>query len=105
MCRIMDAWRFPNTGSSAFSRNWRFRAGDYVVTGSGPLLAHGLKAIHDLDLVARGQAWELASARAPSSVRNPGFGRRIVLYHGDRSRSSITGSAGPDVDAMIEGPS
>jgi hypothetical protein len=31
---------------------------DFVIFGSGPLLAHGLRRrINDLDVVARGQAW------------------------------------------------
>ncbi len=31
---------------------------DFVIFGSGPLLAHGLRYdIHDLDIVARGPAW------------------------------------------------
>ncbi len=31
---------------------------DFVIFGSGPLLAHGLRdGIHDLDVVARGSAW------------------------------------------------
>lgn len=32
---------------------------DFVIFGSGPLLAHGLRhRVRDLDIVARGQAWE-----------------------------------------------
>ena len=32
---------------------------DFVIFGSGPLLAHGLRDdIHDLDVVARGPAWQ-----------------------------------------------
>ena len=77
--------------------------GDYVVTGSGPLLAHGLKTrIHDLDLVARGKAWELAAAKAPVIGSPSGFGRRIVLDRGaievfDHWVGGLT-----DVDAMID---
>jgi len=34
---------------------------DFVIFGSGPLLAHGLRyGIHDLDVVARGPAWRRA---------------------------------------------
>jgi hypothetical protein len=78
--------------------------GDYVVTGSGPLLAHGLKAsIHDLDLVARGKAWEIAKEKAPVIGSQSGFGKRIVLDRGaieifDHWIGGLT-----DVDAMIEG--
>ena len=77
---------------------------DFVVTGSGPLLAHGLKAsIHDLDLVARGEAWEIAAAEAPVMTSRSGLGRRIVLFHGavevfDHWVGGLT-----DVDAMIDG--
>ncbi|MGW5685443.1 hypothetical protein [Nonomuraea sp. NPDC003754] len=36
---------------------------DFVIAGSGPLLAHGIKDdIRDLDVVARGQAWARACA-------------------------------------------
>ena len=78
-------------------------ADDFVVAGSGPLLAHGLKAsIHDLDLVARGKAWELAAAAAPVIGSRSGLGRRIVLCHGavevfDHWIGGLT-----DVDAMID---
>src|SRR6266404_3831516 len=35
---------------------------DFVIFGSGPLLAHGLRrSIRDLDIVARGTAWHRAS--------------------------------------------
>lgn len=30
---------------------------NFVIFGSGPLLAHGIRNIHDLDVVARGSAW------------------------------------------------
>jgi hypothetical protein len=37
------------------------QANDYVVFGSAPLLAHGLRdKISDLDVVARGRAWQRA---------------------------------------------
>ncbi|HET9171627.1 MAG TPA: hypothetical protein VFN97_19460 [Actinospica sp.] len=77
--------------------------GDYVVTGSAPLLAHGLKAsIHDLDLVARGKAWEIAESMAPIVRSRSGFGHRIALEHGaievfDHWVGGLT-----DVDAIVE---
>jgi hypothetical protein len=37
---------------------------DFVIFGSGPLLAHGLRRrIRDLDVVARGTAWDRVSQR------------------------------------------
>ncbi|HEY0932993.1 MAG TPA: hypothetical protein VGD91_04535 [Trebonia sp.] len=36
---------------------------DFVIFGSGPLLAHGLRSgVRDLDIVARGTAWQRVSA-------------------------------------------
>jgi hypothetical protein len=77
---------------------------DYVVTGSGPLLAHGLKdTIHDLDLVARGAAWDLA-ARHGKVRRSPsGLGRRIVVHHGDIEIFDHWVGGLTDIDAMIDG--
>jgi hypothetical protein len=79
-------------------------AEDFVVAGSGPLLAHGLKpSIHDLDLVARGKAWELAAGRAPVERSQSGLGLRIVLYHGAvEVFDHWVGDLG-DVDEIIDG--
>lgn len=33
---------------------------DFVVHGSGPMLAHGLRDIEELDVIARGSAWRKA---------------------------------------------
>ena len=78
-------------------------ASDYVVTGSGPLLAHGLKNdIHDIDVVARGTAWKMA-ARLSRPRRSPsGLGRRIVLFGGDIEIFDHWVGGLTDVDAMID---
>jgi len=48
---------------------------DFVIFGSGPLLAHGLRrSIRDLDVVARGTAWDRVS------------------QHGSPARGSINGA-------------
>jgi hypothetical protein len=48
---------------------------DFLIFGSGPLLAHGVRdVIHDLDIVARGSAW------------------RWARTFGSRSEGAITGS-------------
>lgn len=56
---------------------------DYVIFGSGPLLAHGLRAdIADLDIVARGQAWRLCcDVRQPRPAPS-GHGLMIRLHNG-----------------------
>jgi hypothetical protein len=79
-------------------------AEDFVVTGSGPLLAHGLKpSIHDLDLVARGKAWELAAGRAPVERSQSGLGLRIALFQGSVEVFDHWVGGLSDVDAMIDG--
>jgi hypothetical protein len=96
----------------ALSENRLFRllgklalpSGDYVVTGSGPLLAHGLKAtIHDLDLVARGKAWDIAKQKAPIVGSKSGFGRRIAFNNGAIEVFDHWIGGLNDVDAMIDG--
>ncbi|MFF9509963.1 hypothetical protein ACF1BU_01425 [Streptomyces sp. NPDC014724] len=78
--------------------------GDYVVAGSGPLLAHGLReAVGDLDVVARGAAWKLAVSLSEPVAAPSGYGRMVLLFDGclevfDRW---LPGSAGPD--ELIEG--
>lgn len=47
---------------------------DFAVFGSGPLLAAGLvDQISDLDLVARGAAWEKAKTLGPVALTKSGF--------------------------------
>src|SRR4051812_8897594 len=43
--------------------------GNFVIFGSGPLLAHGLRhSVRDLDVVARGEAWRRVSERGVQDV-------------------------------------
>ncbi|MFC3573384.1 hypothetical protein ACFOZ0_08880 [Streptomyces yaanensis] len=57
---------------------------DYVVAGSGPLLAHGLRQdVSDLDVVARGDAWKIASSMAEATPPPSGHGLMVVLFDGD----------------------
>lgn len=78
-------------------------ASDYVVTGSGPLLAHGLKdTIHDLDIVARGAAWQLVAAKGKVIPSQSGLGKRIVFHHGDIEIFDHWLGGLTDVDAMID---
>lgn len=79
-------------------------ASDYVVTGSGPLLAHGLrKDIHDIDLVARGKAWEQAALLGPVRRSKSGLGRWIALDDGQIEIFDHWVGGLTDVDAMIDG--
>lgn len=62
----------------------RMPPGDYALAGSAPLYAHGLRSrLGDIDVVARGAAWQIAQqfekpVRAPS-----GIGRMVRLGGGE----------------------
>ncbi len=57
-------------------------ADDVLLLGSGPMLAHGLvDSIGDIDLVARGRAWERAASLGDVSTGL--HGDRIVRLAGD----------------------
>jgi hypothetical protein len=60
---------------------------DYVVFGSGPMLAHGLRTqLGDLDVVARGAAWQALTRYFPPTVAPSGHGQmvRLVIEVADR---------------------
>ena len=62
-------------------------ATDYVVFGSGPLLVHGLRRrIGDLDVVARGPAWDALTAHFSPIPAPSGHGQmiRLVIEVADR---------------------
>ena len=72
---------------------------DYTVFGSGPLLAHGLvTSVNDVDILARGAAWERAK-ELERAQRAPG-GDAVVRLRGVEI---FSGWLGFDVDAIVEG--
>ena len=57
-------------------------AGDWVIGGSAPLLAHGLiDAVNDIDIVARGAAWARACELGTAQPGEHGD-RRVRLCDG-----------------------
>ncbi|MFJ9006245.1 hypothetical protein [Streptomyces canus] len=77
---------------------------EYVIAGSGPLLAHGLRdTIGDLDLVARGAAWKIALGLADPVIAPSGCGRLVSLFQGDIEVFDrwLPGTREPDT--MIDG--
>ncbi len=58
--------------------------GDYALAGSAPLYAHGLRPrLRDVDVVARGAAWDIAQ-KFEKPVRAPsGIGRVVRLGDGE----------------------
>ncbi|MCX5397545.1 hypothetical protein [Streptomyces sp. NBC_00102] len=62
----------------------RLESGDFVIAGSGPLLAHGLRrTVGDLDVVARGEAWKAATELSAPVCAPSGHGSMVVLFGGD----------------------
>ncbi|MBO4205283.1 hypothetical protein [Micromonospora echinofusca] len=55
-------------------------ARDFVIFGSGPLLAHGLRHdLGDLDIVARGAAWQQLTTRCRPVPAPSGHGQVVRL--------------------------
>jgi hypothetical protein len=74
---------------------------DYVVAGSGPLFAHGLRDLtSDLDVVARGAAWDVARSHG-EPVPAPGGGHVIPLFDGAVEIFDQWLSGAPEPDTMI----
>lgn len=78
--------------------------GDYVIAGSGPLLAHGLRrTVGDLDIVARGDAWRAATKLSAPVHAPSGRGSMVLLFEGDLEifDTWLPGTVG--ADALIDG--
>lgn len=73
--------------------------GDYAVFGSGPLVARGLIGhANDVDLIARGLAWERASSLGTVEIAPKGD--PVVKLEG--AIDVFVGWLGLDVDAVID---
>ena len=79
------------------------RPDDYAVFGSGPLLAHGMPVhVNDLDIVARGAAWQkVARLRTPVPAPS-GSGLMVELAAGDLQVFNAWTPPDWDVDTLIE---
>ena len=79
----------------------RLPAGDYAVFGSGPILAHGLvRSVNDVDVLARGAAWE--TARGLGAVVDGEMGDPVVRLGGGEVEI-FGGWLGMDADGIIDG--
>ena len=79
----------------------RLPAGDYVIAGSAPMLAHGLKRnIGDIDILARGEAWKIALEFGQAAKSPLGPAQRVVLFQGDIE--ILDGWFDYSVDSLIE---
>jgi hypothetical protein len=76
---------------------------DFVIFGSGPLLAHGLRrSLSDLDVVARGATWHRVAERGEPGI-GAISGAPMALFRGGRIQFS-RGWVSPewDADDLIE---
>jgi hypothetical protein len=76
-------------------------ADHFVVFGSGPLMAHGLRESRDLDLLARGAAWEVALSQGELD-HFPDGNPRITLAGGDIEVMACWDHGEWSVDEVIE---
>jgi hypothetical protein len=78
------------------------QTGDFVVFGSAPLLVHGIRAdVRDIDIVARGAAWQQARATGVAAV-GPITGSPMAYFWGGRIEVSPQWtSPNWDVDLLI----
>lgn len=75
---------------------------DFVIFGSGPLLAHGLRqTIGDLDVVVRGAVWDRVSARGAIQAGSVNGAPTAVFHDGDIQFSSGWISDDWDPDDLI----
>lgn len=73
-------------------------SGDFALHGSAPLLAHGLIAeINDLDIVARGEAWDRALKLGARE-----YGREDDVVRPLQEVEIFNGWLGDDADALID---
>jgi hypothetical protein len=78
-------------------------AGNFVLFGSAPLLVRGIvPPTGDVDVLARGPAWEAARALGPT-VRLPHYGVDVVrLLDGRIEIGTVWGIGDVDVDDLID---
>jgi hypothetical protein len=76
---------------------------DFVIFGSAPLLAYGLRhRIHDLDVVARGQAWRSLCDHGVAGVATINGARLSLFWDGLIQVSQGWISADWDADGLID---
>jgi hypothetical protein len=76
---------------------------DFVLCGSAPLFARGLRAeVGDLDVLARGEAWNIIRRLAPPSRPRSGHGVRVA-HPGAAIEFFDRWTPGWDTGALIDG--
>jgi hypothetical protein len=76
---------------------------DFALFGSGPMFAHGLKELgHDIDVIARGEAWQEATKFATPQPTKSGNGEVVELFGGEIEIFSAWGPGEWDIDELID---
>lgn len=74
---------------------------DYAVFGSGPMFAHGIKELRDVDLIARGKAWEKAE-RIGRVEKAKIRGGKVVYVDNEIEIFNFWGPGKWDIDDLID---
>ncbi len=75
---------------------------DFAIFGSGPMIIHGLKEIHnDFDIIARGKAWEKIAKMGEVSVAPMGD-KYVKLFNGRVECFDGWAPGDTNADALID---
>lgn len=74
---------------------------DFAVFGSGPMVIRGMREPHDLDVLARGEAWEICKSKSkpPKAVSG---GELCKFFNDDIEIFSSWAPGEWDVDELID---
>jgi hypothetical protein len=75
---------------------------DFAIFGSGPMMAHGIKDCHDLDILARGTAWSMACLLG-QVAKTPDNHVKVVLADGKIEVFNKWWPGGWDTNVLIDG--
>ncbi len=76
---------------------------DFAIFGSGSMFAHGLKDLgHDIDIVARGQAWEKATTLATPVAARSGNALVVELFEGEIEIFNSWGPGEWNINELID---
>lgn len=76
---------------------------DYAVFGSGTMFAYGIKDLgHDIDLIARGKAWEKALTLGNAETTKLGGHKVVTLFDGEVEIFNGWTSGEWDIDVLID---
>lgn len=77
---------------------------DYSIFGSGPMSAHGIKELgHDIDIIARGDAWRCACSIEPPVTSIMGNGLVVNLFNKEIEVFDSWAPGDWNIDALIDG--